>query len=203
MAVEIFCGVTTGERKKRYFEMLVVCVGSPKLVFPPQEGATPELRPGPRSLHSRRLACSNLGQAAHGAGSPHPGWAAGSGRVVTQTGWEVRPGPFYVSAGGAAGCRESVICYSGCFWMRLLGGGGGLRGPQPLPSEGEGVGVSQSCPTLCNPADCSSVHGILQARILESGAIPFFRGSSRFRDGTWVSRMVGRFFPWVGLCSPS
>ena len=37
--------------------------------------------------------------------------------------------------------------------------------------------VAQSCPTLCNPRDCSSpgssVHGILQARILEWVAIPF------------------------------
>ena len=37
--------------------------------------------------------------------------------------------------------------------------------------------VAQSCPTLCNPIDCSlsvfSVHGILQARILEWVAIPF------------------------------
>ena len=35
----------------------------------------------------------------------------------------------------------------------------------------------QSCPTLCNPKDCSlpgsSVHGILQARVLEWGAIAF------------------------------
>ena len=35
----------------------------------------------------------------------------------------------------------------------------------------------QSCPTLCNPIDCSlpgsSVHGIFQARILEGGAIAF------------------------------
>ena len=42
--------------------------------------------------------------------------------------------------------------------------------------------VSQSYPTLCNPMDCnlpgSSVHGILQARILEWVAIPFSRGSS-------------------------
>ena len=42
--------------------------------------------------------------------------------------------------------------------------------------------VTQSCPTPCNPMDCSppdsSVHGILQARILEWVAIPFFRGSS-------------------------
>ena len=46
--------------------------------------------------------------------------------------------------------------------------------------------VAQSCPTLCNPMDCSlpgsSVHGILQARILEWVAISFSRGSSRPRD---------------------
>ena len=44
----------------------------------------------------------------------------------------------------------------------------------------------QSCLTLCNPMDCSrtgsSVHGILQARILESVAIFFFRGPSQARD---------------------
>ena len=41
---------------------------------------------------------------------------------------------------------------------------------------------AQSCPTLSDPMDCSlpgsSVHGILQARILECIAIPFSRGSS-------------------------
>ena len=40
--------------------------------------------------------------------------------------------------------------------------------------------VAQSCPSLCDPADCSlpgfSVHGILQARILEWVAIPFSNG---------------------------
>ena len=49
----------------------------------------------------------------------------------------------------------------------------------------ESVLVSQSWPTLCNPRDCSppgsSVHGILQARILEWIAIPFSRGSSHPR----------------------
>ena len=39
----------------------------------------------------------------------------------------------------------------------------------------------QSCPTLCDPMDCSlpgsSVHGILQARILEWVAMPSSRGS--------------------------
>ena len=40
----------------------------------------------------------------------------------------------------------------------------------------------------------SSVHGILQARILECVAIPFFRGSSQPRNQTWVSCIAGRFF---------
>ena len=51
-------------------------------------------------------------------------------------------------------------------------------------------------PTLCDLMDCtgSSVHGILQARILEWVAIPFSKGSSRPRGQTRVSCMVGRFF---------
>ena len=52
--------------------------------------------------------------------------------------------------------------------------------------------VTQSCPTLCNPMDCS--HGILQARILEWVAIPFSRGSSQCKDWTQVSGIAGRFF---------
>ena len=48
--------------------------------------------------------------------------------------------------------------------------------------------ISQSCSILCNPMDYdppgSSVHGILQARILEWVAIPFSKGSSRLRDQT-------------------
>ena len=58
--------------------------------------------------------------------------------------------------------------------------------------------VSQSCPTLCDPVDCNllgcSVHGILQARIMEWIAISFSRGSSRPRDRTWVSRTGGTRF---------
>ena len=46
--------------------------------------------------------------------------------------------------------------------------------------------------------DCSllgsSAHGILQARILKQVAIPFSKGSSRFRDQTQVSCIAGRFF---------
>ena len=38
--------------------------------------------------------------------------------------------------------------------------------------------VTQLCLTLCDPTDYT-VHGILQARILEWVAFPFFRGSSQ------------------------
>ena len=60
--------------------------------------------------------------------------------------------------------------------------------------------VAQSCPTLCDPMDCSppgsSAHDILQARILEWVAMHSFRGSSLSRDWTYVSysTCIGR---WV------
>ena len=58
--------------------------------------------------------------------------------------------------------------------------------------------VAQSCPTLCDPMDCSlpgsSVHGILQARILEWVTMPSSKGSSQPRDRTQVSHIAGRFF---------
>jgi len=51
--------------------------------------------------------------------------------------------------------------------------------------------VAQSCPTLCDPMDHSlpgsSLHGILQARVLEWVAISLSRGSSWPRDWTQVS----------------
>ena len=58
--------------------------------------------------------------------------------------------------------------------------------------------VTKSCPTLWDPMDCSlpgsSVHGIIQARILEWGAISSSRGSSWPMDSTHVSCLAGRFF---------
>ena len=58
--------------------------------------------------------------------------------------------------------------------------------------------VTQVCLTLCNPTDCclpgSSVHRILQARILEWAVIPFSKGSSLPKDLTWISYTSGRFF---------
>ena len=65
-----------------------------------------------------------------------------------------------------------------------------------LESESE---VAQSCLTVCDPVDCSlpgsSVHGVLQARILEWVAFSFSRGSSRPRDQTHVSCLL-RLLHW-------
>ena len=47
--------------------------------------------------------------------------------------------------------------------------------------------VAQLCPILCNPVNYT-VHGILQARMLEWVAFPFPRG------GTQVFHTAGRFF---------
>ena len=58
--------------------------------------------------------------------------------------------------------------------------------------------ATQSCPTLCDPLDCSlpgsSVHGIFQAIVLEWIALSFSRGSSQPRDWTQVSHIVDRRF---------
>ena len=80
------------------------------------------------------------------------------------------------------------------------------------------VKFAQSCLTLCNPMDYT-VHGILQARILEWVAVPFSRGLSQPRNWTQVSHIAGGFFTswafreeyhikykicylWIHLCFP-
>ena len=77
--------------------------------------------------------------------------------------------------------------------------------------------ATRSCPTLCNPIDCSCQAplsmGILQATTLEWVAISFSRGSSPPRDRTQVSCITGRFFTvqatretqeyWSGQSIPS
>ena len=53
--------------------------------------------------------------------------------------------------------------------------------------------VTQLCLTLSDHMDYT-VHGILQARILEWVAIPFYRGSFQLRDRIQLSRIAGGFF---------
>ena len=59
--------------------------------------------------------------------------------------------------------------------------------------------VAQACLTLCNPTDCSlpgfSVHGILQARILEWLAMPFSRGSSKPEIVPWSPALQADTLP--------
>ena len=87
-------------------------------------------------------------------------------------------------------------------WLKLclLGLLHWQAGSLPLvpPGKPTSKDVIHSYPTLCNPMDCSppgsSLHGILQARILGWVAIPSFRGSSQPRGWTWVFCIAGRFF---------
>ena len=84
------------------------------------------------------------------------------------------PWPYWVSVTWTG---DAYMKWAGVTWI--------LRGVRNSESE-----VTQLCPTLCNPMDCSipgsSVHGILQARVLEWVAISFSRGSSQPRDWTRV-----------------
>ena len=106
-----------------------------------------------------------------------------------------------------AGGTESLRCYGvlrpleahlpGSVRLRLTAAG--RAGVVPTPSRGPSFlhqssvccVHAQSCPTLCDPTHWSppgsSVHGILQARVLEWVAISSSRASSLARDQTWVS----------------
>ena len=65
--------------------------------------------------------------------------------------------------------------------------------------------VTQLCPILCDPwtiAHQPIVHGIPQARILESAAIPFSRRSSQPRKWTCISCIAGKYFTvWATMKS--
>ena len=113
---------------------------------------------------------------------------------VGQTLWVSSPGPLcppYV-------CSTSLfsVLHTDLFYLRTF-----ARDSQcledfifpslPLGSVSVHAKLLQSCPTLCNPMDCSlpdsSVHGVLQARILEWVAMPSTRRSSPPRDQTHIS----------------
>ena len=79
--------------------------------------------------------------------------------------------------GSSSECVLFPACWNNFIYMCVCGGGG--------------VQLLQSCPTLCDPMDCSppgsSIHGIFQARILEWMAISSSRGSSQPRNQTHIS----------------
>ena len=105
---------------------------------------------------------------------------------------------------GITFCRITK-CHANYFYFLIISPIS-ISWTQLCPLLSEWVLVTQSCPTLCDPLDCSpqgsSVHGILQARIFcpwnspgkEWVAIPFSRGSFQPRYWTWVSCITGRFF---------
>ena len=79
----------------------------------------------------------------------------------------------YNQKGTNEGCRPRCYKNGGREYRYTL--------EQELAHTTEEVEVAQSCPAVCNPMDYT-VHGILQARILEWVAIPFSRGSSQPRN---------------------
>ena len=90
-----------------------------------------------------------------------------------------------------------ILCHlllpaSGSFPMSWLF----ISGGQSIGQVKMKVKVAQSCPTLCDPM-VYTIHGILQARILEWVAYPFSRGFSSPRNQTGVSCIAGRFLVLV------
>ena len=96
------------------------------------------------------------------------------------------------------------------------------RLPRPWDSPGKNTGVgchlllqcikvksesevTQSCPTLSNPMDCSlpgsSVHGIFQARVLEWGAIAFSLNSVIINETKTIKLQgeIEKSAIWLGI----
>ena len=77
----------------------------------------------------------------------------------------------------------------------------------PFPSPMRESEVTQSCPTLCNPMDCSlpgsTVHGIFQARVLEWGAIAFTARETlpkfEYKQLTHFSNMLLKIFLFLQI----
>ena len=126
---------------------------------------------------------------------------------VLKTVWTLGKEPGSVCLAGSINWgrqgKAFVICKDICFFLVMLSSlspnEDDLKNACSLCAELKEVKLSscmhakslQSCPTLCDPMDCSppgsSVHGSLQARILEWVAMPFSSGSSWPRDWTRIS----------------
>ena len=126
---------------------------------------------------------------------------------VLKTVWTLGKEPGSVCLAGSINWSRQgkafVICKDICFFLVMLSSlspnEDDLKNACCLCAELKEVKLSscmhakslQSCPTLCDPMDCSPpgspVHGSLQARILEWVAMPFSSGSSWPRDWTRIS----------------
>ena len=119
--------------------------------------------------------------------------------------WPLLTGWFCWTRSREAGkCKSRVQSYS----PQMCGSGlvmyEGLRGPLPNTITRALCSVTvvvSDCIDCCNPIDCSppgsSVHGILQTRIVEWIAMPFSKGSSQPRGQdrvSCISYIAGRFF---------
>ena len=145
----------------------------------------------------------------------------GGGSVCFRLASEAGASPAPEPKGTDGHCRGSRPSWGGGACGEMGWACAGLRGPRPAGSlrlaEGTGaplgrlsqralseVKLAQSCPTLCDPMDCSppgsSVHGVLQARTLEWAAIPISRGSSPPRGQAQGSCMAGGFFTACPYC---
>ena len=108
--------------------------------------------------------------------------------AASQTLWEGVPGLAIHGLGGRLGLMVSkCLDKKHLITFHLRGypsawGSASIQRTEIPPNNRHCCLVAQSCPTLCHPMDCnlpdSSVHGILQARILEWVAILSFKGSS-------------------------
>ena len=130
--------------------------------------------------------------------SPHRYLSPFPPQALTQPGAHVRPWLWGLTNAGFKSCLHH-------FPLHYLGQGMSLLWPwfphlQNGDNHTQGVCAEslQSCLTLCGPMDHSplgsSVHGILQARILEQVAISFSRGSSQTRGQTQITRIAGGFY---------
>ena len=128
-----------------------------------------------------RAGCTCLGRSSWGSGPPRawektPSDAGLSRRHLALRTHRLTPGGFWMLRSSPTATPSLPACFSSCT---------------------QGL-VMQSCPTLCSPMDGSppgsSVHGILQARILEWVVMPSSRGSFQPRDWTCVSCIAGGFF---------
>ena len=93
--------------------------------------------------------------------------------------------------------KESWVLKNWCFWTvvleKTLASPLDCKEIKPVNPKGKvKEKVTQSCLTLCDPVDYT-VHGILQARLLEWVAFPFSRGSSQPRERTQVSHVAAGF----------